>query len=180
MFILMNIMLAMLCKLEHAKTLKYNYLYRSLRDQWEVVCDQLSDTQRKLESCLIQWSSYDENYEQLQKWLLDTEVQLKEDTDMKGTLPDKKAQLQNHRVLHQDIMSRQHVVDNLTEKAQTLSQSSPVAKVNKFVDESHTKYDKLCGQSKQMLDKLEVSDVYSKNVLKFPTCVAYQSPRQTV
>ena len=71
---------------------------RSLRDKWEVVCDQLSDTQRKLESCLIQWSSYDENYEQLQKWLLDTEVQLKEDTDMKGTLPDKKAQLQNHRV----------------------------------------------------------------------------------
>ena len=71
---------------------------RSLRDQWELVCDQLSDTQRKLESCLIQWSSYDENYEQLQKWLLDTEVQLKEDTDMKGTLPDKKAQLQNHRV----------------------------------------------------------------------------------
>ena len=54
-------------------------------------------------------------------------------------------------------MSRQHVVDNLTEKAQTLSQSSPVAKVNKFVDESHKKYDKLCTQSKQMLDKLEVN-----------------------
>lgn len=53
-------------------------------------------------------------------------------------------------------MSRQHVVDNLTEKAQMLSQSSPVAKVNKFVDESHKKYDKLCNQSKQMLDKLEV------------------------
>ena len=54
-------------------------------------------------------------------------------------------------------MSRQHVVDNLTEKAQTLSQSSPVAKVNKFVDESHKKYEKLCNQSKQMLDKLEVA-----------------------
>ena len=73
-------------------------LNRSLREQWEQVCDQLSETQRKLESCLIQWSSYDENYEQLQKWLLDTEVQLREDTDMKATLPDKKAQLQNHRV----------------------------------------------------------------------------------
>ena len=31
-----------------------------------------------------------------------------------------------------------------------------MAKVNKFVDESHKKYDKLCTQSKQMLDKLEV------------------------
>ena len=64
------------------------------------------------------------------------------------------------QVLHQDIMSRQHVVDNLTEKAQTLSQSSPVAKVNKFVDESHKKYDKLCSQSKQMLDKLEVGVLF--------------------
>lgn len=77
----------------------FSYLcYRTLRDQWEQVCDQLSETQRKLESCLIQWSAYDENYEQLQKWLLDTEVQLNEDTDMKATLPDKKAQQQNHRV----------------------------------------------------------------------------------
>jgi hypothetical protein len=72
--------------------------FRSLRDQWETVCDQLSETQRKLESDLFLWSNYDENYEQLQKWLLDTEVQLNEDTDMKATLPDKKAQLQNHRV----------------------------------------------------------------------------------
>lgn len=71
---------------------------RTLRDQWEQLCDQLSDTQRKLDSCLVQWSSYDENFEQFQKWLLDTEIQLKEDTDLKSTLPDKKAQLQGHRV----------------------------------------------------------------------------------
>ena len=54
-------------------------------------------------------------------------------------------------------MSRQHVIDNLTEKAQTLSQSSPVAKVNKFVEETHRKYDKLCKQSKQMMEKFDVS-----------------------
>lgn len=72
---------------------------RTLREQWEQVCDLLSDTQRKLDSCLLQWSSYDENFEQFQKWLLDTEIQLKEDTDLKSTLPDKKAQLQNHRVM---------------------------------------------------------------------------------
>lgn len=71
---------------------------RSLRDQWEQVCDTLSDTQRKLDTTLLQWSSYDENFEQFQKWLLDTEMQLREDTDLKATLPDKKAQLQNHRV----------------------------------------------------------------------------------
>ena len=61
------------------------------------------------------------------------------------------------QVLHQDIMSRQHVLDNLTEKANTLSKQSPVAKVNKFVDEASTKYTKLCGQSKAMLERFEVA-----------------------
>lgn len=61
------------------------------------------------------------------------------------------------QVLHQDIMSRQHVLDNLSEKAQSLSQSSPVAKVNKFVDEASKKYAKLCNQSKHMLEKFEVA-----------------------
>lgn len=81
---------------------------RTLRDQWEQVCDLLSDTQHKLDSCLLQWSSYDENFEQFQKWLLDTEIQLKEDTDLKSTLPDKKAQLQNHRVRIQENTTISH------------------------------------------------------------------------
>lgn len=71
---------------------------RGLREQWEQACDVLGETQRKLDTTLLQWSSYDENFEQFQKWLLDTEIKLREDTDLKATLPDKKAQLQNHRV----------------------------------------------------------------------------------
>jgi len=54
-------------------------------------------------------------------------------------------------------MSRQHILDNLTERAHSLAQSSPVAKVNKFVDEAKNKYTKLCGQSKDMMEKFEVA-----------------------
>lgn len=60
-------------------------------------------------------------------------------------------------MLHQDIVSRQHVMDNLLDKARNLSQSTPSAKVAKFVGELQTKYEKLCDTSKQMLDKLEAS-----------------------
>lgn len=63
----------------------------------------------------------------------------------------------SYQVLHQDIMSRQHILDNLTERATSLAQSSPVAKVNKFVDEAKNKYTKLCSQSKEMLEKFEVA-----------------------
>jgi len=52
-------------------------------------------------------------------------------------------------------MSRQHVMDNLSEKAQNLSQASPSTKAGKFVDELHNKYDQLCEGSRQNLEKLD-------------------------
>ena len=58
----------------------------------------MSEVQRKLDLNLSQWSSYDENFETFQKWLLDMEVKLKEDAQLQATLPEKKAQLQNHKV----------------------------------------------------------------------------------
>lgn len=48
-------------------------------------------------------------------------------------------------------------MDNLLDKARNLSQSTPSAKVAKYVGELESKYGELCGTSKQMLDKLEAS-----------------------
>ncbi|KAH9507324.1 hypothetical protein Btru_056910, partial [Bulinus truncatus] len=130
---------------------------RNLKDEWETLRDEISDIQRKLDLSLNQWSSYDENFEIFQKWLLDMEVKLKEDAEQKATLPEKKAQLQNHKVRHQDILSREHIIENLTEKAQALTQSTPSAKVKKFVGELKRKYDTICQTSKGILDKLEMT-----------------------
>uniref|UniRef100_A0A2C9KCB0 Calponin-homology (CH) domain-containing protein n=1 Tax=Biomphalaria glabrata TaxID=6526 RepID=A0A2C9KCB0_BIOGL len=130
---------------------------RNLRDDWEAFRDEISDVQRKLDLNLNQWSSYDENFDIFQKWLLDMEVKLKEDAELKATLPEKKAQLQNHKVRHQDILSREHIIDNLTEKAQALTQSAPSAKVKKFVGELKRKYETICQTSKGILDKLETT-----------------------
>ena len=41
-----------------------------------------------------------------------------------------------HQVLHQDILSREHIIDNLTEKAQALTQATPSAKVGHFINVS--------------------------------------------
>lgn len=71
---------------------------RALRDKWENYNDALNETQRKLEGSKMQWSSFDENFEQLDKWMDDTAEQLKEDADVKNTLQEKKAALQHYRV----------------------------------------------------------------------------------
>lgn len=63
------------------------------------MCDEVSETQRKLDMNLNQWASYDESFDAIHKWLIDAEVKLKQEAELKATLPEKKAQLQNHKVL---------------------------------------------------------------------------------
>lgn len=77
-----------------------------MRDQWEVLCDEISEIQRKLDLNISQWTSYDENSKVFQKWLLDMEAKLKEGIQLHATLPEKKAQLQNHKVGYQHFCVR--------------------------------------------------------------------------
>ncbi|KAL8590280.1 hypothetical protein ACOMHN_006396 [Nucella lapillus] len=128
---------------------------RSLREQWDQIGDEVGETQRKLDGTLTQWSSYEENFDTFQKWILDVEGKLEQDAELKATLPEKKAQLQNHKVLHQDILSRKHIIENLSEKAQGLSRATPSAKVSKVVGELQGKYDKICSLSRSVLDQLD-------------------------
>ena len=46
-------------------------------------------------------------------------------------------------------------MDNLADKAVNLTRSTPSAKVNRFVDDLQSKYNKLCSMSQQMLGKFE-------------------------
>lgn len=62
------------------------------------------------------------------------------------------------QVLHQDIVSRQHAVDALAEKAQILTSATPSGgKVGKFAADLQEKYIKLCAASKFAVDKYEVA-----------------------
>lgn len=69
-----------------------------MRDSWESFNDALNDTQRSLESSRMQWSSFDENFDQLMQWVHDTESQVMTEPELKATLQEKKAQLQNLKV----------------------------------------------------------------------------------
>ncbi len=71
---------------------------RGLRDTWESFQDKLNETQRQLEGARMQWSSFDENFEQLAKWIDDTENHVTAEPELKNSLQEKKAQLQQCKV----------------------------------------------------------------------------------
>ncbi|CAG5135691.1 unnamed protein product, partial [Candidula unifasciata] len=139
------------------KLQQYLFVISNLKGNWEALCDELIEVQHKLEVNLSHWSAYYENFEDMQRWLLNMEVKLKEDTELQTTLHEKKSKLQSHQILHRDILSRDHIIDKLTEKAHTLTQSAPSAKVKNFVEKLRHKYAMICETSKDVLVKLEHS-----------------------
>ena len=81
----------------------------ALDRDWDALLSRLSDVRVTLETCLMQWSDYDERSEQVQKWLKDMERKVK-DFDLKANMPEKKAQLQkakvryiDHRIIRQSV-----------------------------------------------------------------------------
>ena len=72
--------------------------FSSLRESWESFSDELQESQRQLEVTAVQLSSFEESFDQFQKWSQDTTCSIQLDGDLKGTLQEKKLQLQHHRV----------------------------------------------------------------------------------
>lgn len=68
-----------------------------MKDDWENLSDSMDDVQRKMEGCLLQWHTFEESYEHFAKWLEDVNTRLK-NMELQSLLPNKRAQLQNHRV----------------------------------------------------------------------------------
>lgn len=115
---------------------------------WESLADDLSSAQRKLEVALVQWTTFDDSYGQVEQWLRDAEVQLEGQVPLRSTLEEKKSQLQNFKVLHQDVLSYQRVIDSVDDKARTLVQSSSDQQLSNFVSQTGARYTKLCSLAK--------------------------------
>ena len=71
---------------------------RALKLGWESLFDDLSAAQRKMEVALVQWTSFDDSYGQVEHWLRDMETQLEGQTPLRSTLEEKKSQLQSYKV----------------------------------------------------------------------------------
>jgi nesprin-1 len=71
---------------------------RGLKLEWENLYDELSTAQRKLETNLMQWTSIDDSFGQLEDWMKNVEGQLSLELLLKSTLEEKKVQLQSYKV----------------------------------------------------------------------------------
>ena len=73
-------------------------LLRQLKNDWDELYESVTDSQRSLDVNLVQWTTFEESYDQLTAWLSKMEVQLEKECPLLATAEEKKGQLHTYKV----------------------------------------------------------------------------------
>ncbi|GAB0095245.1 nesprin-1 [Sergentomyia squamirostris] len=128
---------------------------RNLRTMWDEYTDDLNSAIQKLEQCLLQFGEFTLSQEQLTKWLKDVEKSMQSHMELKSTLQEKKAQLQNHRLMHQEILSHHPLVESVCDKAQHLVEQTKDLSLNHYFDSIKQLFDNIVLKSEELMSNLE-------------------------
>lgn len=128
---------------------------RKLRTLWDGFSDGFQETVNKLDQCLLQFSDFSLSQEQLTKWLKDVERAMQKHTELKATIEEKKAQLQNHKIMHQEIMNHQQLVESVCDKAQQLVDQTHDASLNVYLQSIKQLFQNIVAKSQNLQISLE-------------------------
>lgn len=128
---------------------------RKIRTLWDSFGDSFQDTVNKLDQCLLQFSDFSLAQEQLTKWLKDVEKAMQRHTELKTSIEEKKAQLLNHKILHQEIMSHVQLVESVCDKAQQLVDQTHDASLNIYLQSIKQLFQNIVTKSQNLQDNLE-------------------------
>lgn len=128
---------------------------RNLRADWDHFSDDLNTSSQKIEQCLLQFGDFTAGQEQLTKWLKDVEKAMHSHTELKTTLQEKRAQLQNHKLVHQDILSHNLLVDTVCDKAQLLVDQTHDESLNVYLQSIKQLFGDIVQKSQSLLTNLD-------------------------
>ncbi|XP_055711373.1 muscle-specific protein 300 kDa isoform X7 [Phlebotomus papatasi] len=128
---------------------------RNLRTMWDDYTDDLNSAIQKLEQCLLQFGEFTLSQEQLTKWLKDVEKSMQNHMELKSTLQEKKAQLQNHRLMHQEILSHHPLVESVCDKAQHLVDQTKDSSLNHYFESIKQLFENIVQKSEELMANLE-------------------------
>lgn len=124
---------------------------RTLRDKMDALVDKSSVILKKLESLIIQKSSFDESYKQTVEWLTKMELKLEEIPPHQEKLAEKKSVLQHQKNISLDITSHGAVIKKLSEKTQSMKD----AEASTAIENVNQRYRTLCTNIQTKLGTVE-------------------------
>ncbi|XP_031632357.1 nesprin-1 isoform X5 [Contarinia nasturtii] len=128
---------------------------RSLRAEWDKFSDDLNASTQKIENCLLQFTDFAQGQEQLTRWLKDVEQAMQNHTELKTTLQEKRAQLQNHKLMNEDIQNHCSLVDAVCERAQSLVNETQDESLNMYLNSIKQLFDNIVEKSQELMTNLD-------------------------
>lgn len=128
---------------------------RNLRTMWDNYTDDLNQASQKIDHCLLQFNDFSIAQDQLTKWLKDVDKAMQSHTEPKTTLQEKRAQLQNHKLLHQEITTHNVLVDNVCDKAQVLVDQIKDNSLNVYLQSIKQLFNNIVQKSEEILNNLD-------------------------
>lgn len=130
---------------------------RSLKKKWDLYTDDLGAISQKVDSCISQFSEFSDAQEQLSQWLKEVEKSIQSHAELRSTLPEKSLQLQNHKLMHQEILSQASLVDNVCEKAKQLIDETKDVNVTQYLESIKNLFNNIVMKSQGLLNQLNES-----------------------
>ena len=133
---------------------------RGLRDSWENHIDYMSLTNKKMESAMIEWSSFEDSIIKITQWLDNTTEKYNQGFPVSASLSDNKTNLQAMKSLNQEISAQGSVLSSLKDKSN--------AEVKPKLDALEKSYAGLMQKSSTDLEKtikvVEEHEKFSNNI----------------
>lgn len=126
---------------------------RNLRDASEGLIDKANAIHKRVEAIMMQRSSFDDSYSQINQWIAETKSKVGTQVELKPTLQEKKAVMHTFKAVAQDIISHKNIISQLKAKIEILSDSEASDKFAEIMSE----YDQL---SKDSENRIAVSEKY--------------------
>lgn len=138
---------------------------KQLRLSSENLNDECGNITKKIENALVQKSSFDESYNQIQNWLRETKEKcISCKKAKKKNITDKRTNCNNLKILKQDLIAYKEVIDQFREKIAQLNEPDVETKIKNILE----KYESISSEVNKCLklneSRLTNHELYVENV----------------
>lgn len=127
-----------------------------LQEEFDNYCETLAKFKAFLESGLVKWTEYEDQYQDAVEWLAQTEATVQTFNRLQNTLTEKRDILEQFQSHLQAVFDWQKDLDRLNMRAQQLLETCADSRVSNAVTSITTKYNALLSLSKEVMRRLEV------------------------
>lgn len=127
-----------------------------LQEDFDNYVENLNRAKSLLETGIVKWTEYEEQFQDAQEWLSQTERVLQSYNKLQNNLEEKREVLEQFQLQLQTLFDWQTELDRLNMKAQVLLETCADTRVSNAITQLSTKYNTILSLAKEIMRRLEL------------------------